>query len=88
MLPRDEVLEALREDEPPRDEELDAPREDDEREDDEREPEDEREELDVERPGVECERVPRRVDSSEVTARLPRSSLSDRTRRAEIHWQR
>jgi hypothetical protein len=33
---------------------------------------------------VECERVPRRVDSPEVTARLPRSSLSDRIRREVI----
>lgn len=82
-MPRAEELEELREDEALRDEELAAPREDEERE-----PEDEREELDEERPGVECERVPRRVDSSEVTARLPRSSLSDRTRRGEILWRR
>ena len=79
----DLVLEVV----PPRDEE--PLREEDERElVEERELEDEREEEDVERPGVECERVPRRVDSSDVTARLPRSSLSDRTHRAVIRWRR
>ena len=68
-------------DELDRDEERDdvePPREEDER------GELEREEDGAERTDVECERVPRRVDSSDVTARLPRSSLSDRTRQAEI----
>ncbi|MEY3656565.1 MAG: hypothetical protein RL114_923 [Actinomycetota bacterium] len=60
-------------------------REELERDEEERE-EFEREEDD-ERPDVECERVPRRVDSSEVTARLPRSSLGDRIRREETLLQ-
>ena len=55
-----------------------------EREDEERDEEVRDEDSDDERPEVECERVPRRVDSPEVTARLPRSSLSDRIRREVI----
>ena len=64
-------------------EDVEPLREEEERGELERE-EFEREEEGAERPVVECERVPRRVDSSDVTARLPRSSLSDRTRQAEI----
>lgn len=55
-----------------------------ERDEDERGEDERDEDSDDERPEVECERVPRRVDSPEVTARLPRSSLSDRIRRAVI----
>ena len=54
-----------------------AERDEAERDDAEREPD--------ERPVVECERVPRRVDSLELTVRPPQSSLSDRTHPMVIH---
>jgi hypothetical protein len=60
-------------------------REFDEREFDEREDEDR--ELD-ERSVVECERVPRRVDSLELTAHPPQSSLNGQTRPTVIHLLR
>ena len=41
-------------------------------------------ELD-ERPVVECERVPRRVDSLELTVHRPQSSLSGQTRPMVTH---
>lgn len=69
--------------------ELDERDEDVERVDDERDEDDERE-LEAperepdERSVVECERVPRRVDSLELMARPPPSSSSDQIRRVEI----
>jgi hypothetical protein len=40
-----------------------------------------------ERSVVECERVPRRVDSLELTAHPQLSSSSDQIRPEEIHWR-
>ncbi len=48
-----------------------------ERDEEDREPD--------ERPVVECERVPRRVDSLELMVRPPRSSLSVQTHPTVIH---
>ena len=61
-----------------RDEEVDElDRDDAEREDEEREL--------GERSVVECERVPRRVDSLELTVHQPQSSLSGQTHPTVIH---
>ena len=54
-----------------------AERDEAERDDAEREPD--------ERPVVECERVPRRVDSLELTVHRPQSSLSGQTRPMVTH---
>ena len=51
---------------------------------DELEREDEERELD-ERSAVECERVPRRVDSLELTVHPPRSSSTGRIHPTAIH---
>ena len=58
-------------------------RDDAERDDEVREEEEERESD--EREPVECERVPRRVDSLELMVHPPQSSLSDQTHPTVIH---